>query len=145
MKQFSIFIILAILTTVVSGCSWQVNLVIVNNSTEDIIIEYTKPAESNAQFFASPKTYIFGEKLASLHRTKLKIDDLPTIYSNNGDTTLIHIILRTGEALHIGHYYSFQDREELIDKYNLTLKIGSGTTNGLKHWKNIHTDIIEVY
>ena len=144
MKQLLTFILLVVVSIVISGCSWGVNLVIANNFNEDIIVEYTKPAESEAQFFASPKTYHYDQQLASLHRNKIKLNELPTQYSNNSDTNMVHIILKPGEALHIGQYYSFQNPEEIIKKYNLTLKIGLAKTDGFRHWKNIYTDIMEV-
>lgn len=145
MKQLSTYITLAVVTILVSGCSWGVNLVIGNNSNEDIFIEYLKPTESDGQFFAMPKTYHFDQKLASLYRNKTKFNELPTQYFNDSDTSRIHIILEPGQALHIGTYYSFQNREELTSKYKLSLKIGSAATDGFQHWKNIHTDIMEVY
>lgn len=143
LKHFVTILIILILPFL-SGCSWAINLVVANISNENIIVEYIKPDETGEQFFLTPKTYQYDKGLSTLHRQKIKIEELTTSYETTPEPKILRINLQPGQALHFGVYYSFQDREEIIEKYKLTIKADSATTDGFQHWQNIYTDLLEI-
>lgn len=152
-KTINIFLF-GFLLILMTSCSWAVNLVIANNSSEIIFVRYIFPPGSDEnQFFENPKTYSYDEKLLKLYKLSenKRPKDIPTDSRIIPGTKELEVRVAPGQAVHVGVYYSFQPREEIISKYNLKVLTGKDSTltpamvnNMFKHWKNIKTDLLEV-
>ena len=128
-----------------TGCSWSINLVIANNSQDEVIVKYILPAdEAGHQFFDAPDTYVFNDNLARNWKNANKLIKLQSNYTFSKDSTTIRITIKPGQAVHIGRYYSFQNRDSIISKYHLLVEVGKGTVTNFEHWKNIHTDLLTI-
>lgn len=137
-----------------TGCSWAVNLVIANNSSKDIFVRYLISSDSeDNQFFKDPKTYNYDEKLLKLYKLNedKRPETSPTDIRTVPETKELEVRLAPGQAVHVGVYYSFQPRQEIISKYNLKVLVDKDSTLTLtkandmfRHWKNIKTDLLEV-
>jgi hypothetical protein len=131
-----------------------VNLVIANNSNTDIFVRYLIPSDSeDNQFFKDPKTYNYDDKLLKLYKRDedKKPENIPTDIRTIPETKELEIRLAPGQAVHVGAYYSFQPRQEIISKYNVKVLIDKDSTlapamvnSMFRHWKNIKTDLLEV-
>ena len=154
MTRTTNLVLFTLLIISMTSCSWAINLVIANNSNKDIFVRYLIPLDNeDAQFFKNPKTYQFDEKLRKLYRANegKRPNALPTDSKTIIETQELEVRLAPGQAVHVGVYYSFQDRREILSKYNLNVRIDQDSTLTLPtlnslflHWKNRHTDLLEV-
>jgi hypothetical protein len=152
-KTINLFLF-GFLAVLMTSCSWAVNLVIANNSTEVIFVRYIVPSGSDGkQFFENPKTYNYDDKLLELYKLNenKRPKDIPTDSRIIPETKELEVRVAPGQAVHVGVYYSFQPREEIISKYNLKVLTGKDSTlapamvnSMFKHWKNIRTDLLEI-
>jgi hypothetical protein len=135
-------------------CSWKVNLVIANNSSKDIFVRYLIPSGGDDnQLYKDPKTYHYDDKLLKLYKPNedKRPKDIPTDVRPIPETKELEVRLAPGQAVHVGEYYSFQSRQEIISKYNLKVLMDKDSTltpqmvnSMFRHWKNIKTDLLEI-
>jgi hypothetical protein len=147
-------ILFGFLAILMTSCSWAVNLVIANNSNETIFVRYIVPSgDEEKQFFENPKTYNYDDKLLKLYKLdkNKRPKDIPTDSRIIPETKELEVKVAPGQAVHVGVYYSFQPREEIISKYNLKVLTGKDSTltpamvnSMFEHWGNIKTDLLEV-
>jgi hypothetical protein len=151
MTQTTSVILFALLAIFMTSCSWTVNLVIANNSNNEIFLRYIVPEDN--QFFEEPKTYKYDYNLLKLSRPNenKRPESVPTNIRIIQETKELEIRLAPGQAVHVGVYYSFQPRHEIISKHNLRVLIDEDSTltptmvNGMfRHWKNIKVDLLEI-
>ncbi|MFD0999733.1 hypothetical protein ACFQ21_10460 [Ohtaekwangia kribbensis] len=147
-------ILFAFIAILMTSCSWAVNLVIANNSNEIIFVRYIIPPGSDEnQFFENPKTYNYDNKLLKLYKLdkNKRPKDIPTDSRIIPEMKELEVRIAPGQAVHVGVYYSFQPREEIISKYNLKILTGKDSiltptmvNSMFEHWGNIKTDLLEV-
>ncbi|NOS90857.1 MAG: hypothetical protein HOP30_02945 [Cyclobacteriaceae bacterium] len=143
-----------LLALLMTSCSWGVNLLIANTTSNDIFVRYTIPSDNeNHQFFKAPKTYTYDASLLKLYKLNenKRPQAIPTEIRMIQETDEIEIRLAPGQVVHIGIYYSFQQRQEILSRYKLNVVINKEPTitptianSQFRHWKNRRTDIWEV-
>jgi hypothetical protein len=131
-----------------------VNLVVANTSDKEIKIRYLIPSnKADEQFYKLSKTYVFDKKLLKLYKANetKRPKDIPTDLQTISVTGELEIKIKSGQAVHVGFYGSHQPRLEVISRNNLKIISDSESimtmeevNNKFYHWKNIHTDILEV-
>jgi hypothetical protein len=146
MGKLKTIIIFTLVVLCLTGCSWGVNLIIANITQSEVIIKYTFPKNDvDSQFFKIPDTYIFNDSLAKLYRKTAKVVKLESNYSYSLDSLSISVIIKPGQAIHIGRYgASYESVDSLLSKYHFIIETGEGTATNFKHWKNMHTDLLTV-
>lgn len=155
MRRTVFFSILSLfLAFYLTSCSWSVNLIVANNSSQDILVRYFIPADTIAypRFYKDPKTYLYNSDLLKL--SKLNASKRPPTIQGSiitlPQTMQLEIRLAPGQAVHVGHYASYESRAEVILKNNLTVIKSDSTltsaqvNNRFRHWKNINTDLLEI-
>jgi hypothetical protein len=154
MTRTTTIVLLGLFGLSMTSCSWLVNLIIANNSDNDIFVRYIIPSDSlDNQFSKNPKTYKYDEQLLKLYRLNesKRAKDIPTDSKIITETKELEIKLAPGQAIHVGYYGSFQSRQDIISKADLKVlmtndsTLTSEQTNDLfRHWKNIRTDLLEI-
>jgi hypothetical protein len=134
-------ILLILISVGLSGCYRNITMIIFNESHENISIEYTKPTSPHEEIFLSPKTYTYNPHITSFTKYAGKVNEETTNFSAANDTT-VKIVLEAGNALIIGKYQSYKNREEIIRRYNMKVNIGPAKTDGFGFWENSHDDVL---
>ena len=145
MRKFKTLILLFTSSVCLTGCSWGIDLLIANLSNNDVVIKYTlSPKNEYQDFFASPNTYAFSDRLSEIRKRQHNFTEIPTNYSFSNDSSSLRIIIKPGQAVHIGRYASFQKRDSIIAKHNLIIELESGTATNFLHWKNMYVDLLTI-
>ena len=147
MNNIKLIVFVFFLSTCISGCSFPIELIIANNSQAEIIIKYTFPInKESSYFFKHPDTYIFADNLNKLGKkwNKNKPISVESNYSLSQDSTDIRILVQPGQAVHIGHYPSFLNRDSIITKYQLTVETGNGKPGKFEHLRNSCAEILTI-
>ena len=143
MQRISNLIILVLMAVTLFSCHRNITLTILNQTKENITIEYRKPGSANEEFYVSPKTYTYNHKFSNFKKYSRQVKEEPTIYTPVNDTT-IKVILEPGKVLIIGKYNASKNREELVRRYNLKLDIRSASTKGFESWENFRNEVLTV-
>jgi len=147
MRDFKQTIVLFILSFCISGCSFPIQLIIANNSQEEVIVKYTFPTTDKSPYLSRhPSTYAFDENLNKLGKKKFKnkISSLQSSYSLSEDSTKIRIILKPRQAVHIGYYPSFLNRDVVLSNYQVMVEVGNGKVANFEHLKYSYSEILTI-
>ena len=137
-----------------TSCSWLVNLIVANDSSEDIFVRYILPTDSvNSQFYKTPKVYKYDKGLLKLRKLDegKRPKNIPADVKTIEETRELEVRLKPGQTVHVGFYLSFQPRHEVISKNDLKVLVGKDwvltakkINEALRRWKNIRTDLLQV-
>lgn len=146
MRNLKIIVASVLFLSSLTGCSWTVNLVIANDSSNDVVVKYSfPPNDPYPRFLKKPDTYSFDKNLANIRQRSNKVTKLQSTYFYSQDSTTINVIVKPGQALHIGRYRATsENRDTVISKYNLVIEIENGTVSNFEHWKNMFTDLLTI-
>jgi hypothetical protein len=154
MRQSFQKIVIGLIGLSFTSCSWLVNLVVANASDKEIKVRYLiPPGNAEDHFYELPKTYVYDKRLIKLYKVNetKRPKDIPTDLQIISETGELEIVIKPGQAVHVGFYASFEPRLEVISRNGLkVISDGRSTVTAAElnskfyHWENIYTDLYEV-